>query len=197
MSYRSLQYKKHHLTPLTEENLDKMNLVKETTHDPLLIYSSMNYPRIQTPPHPSSLKRPKRRSTDTVVESPRLLPFPYHNDGQFLPTVERNQHHYQKKRSAGGSLSDLSLHSKRTSISHCPQRAYSVPPPIRSPIMEDDQQRPRYRHSVEPVPSTTCSSTTCSSSSSSSSSSFYKLESFFVRLVGTIKNKRNLSRLHR
>jgi hypothetical protein len=183
MSYRSFRPTKLHLTPLTEENLDKMN--HHSMYDPLSVYaSSVNEapgldPRIQPPPHCQldSLKRPKRRSRDTVVESPRLLPFPYHNDGQFLPTVEKSHQYYQKRRTTGsGSFTDLSLRSKRTSISPSvslsPQRAASVPPPGHRPST-------CKRHTTPPPPSTT-----------SSSSSFDKVESFFVRLVGAIKKKR-------
>jgi hypothetical protein len=185
MSYRSFKPTKLALTPLTEENLGKID--HHSMYDPLSVYpSSVNEapgldPRIQTPPqlYQDSLKRPKRRSTDTVVESPRLLPFPYHNDGQFLPTVERSHQYYQKRRTTG-SFTDLSLRSKRTSISPSvsfpPQRTASVPPP-------DHRSSAFKRPATPPAPSTT-----------SSSSSFEKVESFFVRLVGAIKKKSKLAR---
>ncbi|KAI8337433.1 hypothetical protein BC941DRAFT_425255 [Chlamydoabsidia padenii] len=133
------------MSPLTEENLKKMN--QQGNH----------------------IRRTRRTSRDVVMESPRILPFPYHNDCHFLPTAE--QHHPQKRRTpAGGSFSDLSLHSNRTHHSHAyaPRRAASAPPIYR--------------------PTNNLSS---ASSSNTSTSSFHKLESFFLRLLDLMKKKRN------
>lgn len=57
-----------------------------------------------------------RQSRDNVLESPRLLPFPYHNDSFFLPTAE---HDYPGKggiMAADTSSSVASLHTYESQI---------------------------------------------------------------------------------
>ncbi|KAI8887330.1 hypothetical protein K501DRAFT_283321 [Backusella circina FSU 941] len=43
------------------------------------------------------------RLTDSVMESPRLLPFPYHNDAYFLPTAEHDYPGYSTDTSSMSS----------------------------------------------------------------------------------------------
>ncbi|ORY98133.1 hypothetical protein BCR43DRAFT_490924 [Syncephalastrum racemosum] len=85
----------HQTLPLTKENLSR--IVEQDSSFSLLTRYCNDY----TPP-PSPLCRPRphtptyRRKdslsgseADTVMASPRQLPFPYHNDSLFLPTAEQ------------------------------------------------------------------------------------------------------------
>jgi hypothetical protein len=109
------------------------------------------------------------------MESPRLLPFPYHNDCHFLPTAERAQ----KRKAPVGSFSNLSLYSHRTTTTtttYTPRRAASAPP--------------IYRPSCNSL-----SSSSSSASTSTTTSSLEKLESFFLKLLDLFKRKRKHEQL--
>ncbi|KAL0074846.1 hypothetical protein J3Q64DRAFT_1199559 [Phycomyces blakesleeanus] len=56
------------------------------------------------------VRRRERRpsSMDAVMQSPRLLPFPYHNDSLFLPTAEQS-HRPSTTNSPNSSLLDISI----------------------------------------------------------------------------------------
>ncbi|KAI9020834.1 hypothetical protein CLU79DRAFT_753992 [Phycomyces nitens] len=85
--------------PLTKENLSR----KEREEAEL---------------HSSNISRRRRTSTkDCVMESPRLMPFPYHNDSCFLPTVE----HPQSKQPTTESYVSLS----NTAFSSCSPSSYA------------------------------------------------------------------------
>ncbi|KAI8646245.1 hypothetical protein BD408DRAFT_410435 [Parasitella parasitica] len=79
---------------------------------------------------PPRLMLPQQKNNDVVVASPRLLPFPYHNDSMFLPTAEQMQ--YQK--SSGYATTTYSGTSRADSSSS------SVPP---SPLLMPRLKRPQ------------------------------------------------------
>ncbi|SAM01143.1 hypothetical protein [Absidia glauca] len=105
-------------TPLTTDNLKKKGQYDSDANVPptllerycqeILTTSPMDTPKrrkqrssssAQPKSRPSSQRRQSssiKSSTsttrdNTVMESPRLLPFPYHNDSLFLPTVEQHR----------------------------------------------------------------------------------------------------------
>ncbi|RCI05012.1 hypothetical protein CU098_013081 [Rhizopus stolonifer] len=84
-------YKK--AAPLTAENLSKI-LTIDSTHTPLARYcnelaaNSAVFTESNT--STSARRKARQRIQDEVIESPRLLPFPYHNDSRFLPTAEHD-----------------------------------------------------------------------------------------------------------
>ncbi|KAI9303312.1 hypothetical protein BJ944DRAFT_268621 [Cunninghamella echinulata] len=141
MQYRS-NNSKLSLSPLTEENLSKINKDSPQFYNEMIsrycLTSSCNVTspnnRYDNERYQPS-QRSRSTSKDVVVESPRLSPFPYHNDSLFLPTVERSQHGYNSNKRKNGSMSSLSLYSQRTvnsttteSLAHLPRRAASAPP---------------------------------------------------------------------
>lgn len=105
--------------PLTLENLSKVELA-EPSSMPLARYcneirSASSHISAYPESNISSQRRsPQRRvqQQDKVIESPRLLPFPYHNDSHFLPTAE---HDYPggccSATDASSSLVSLSVHT--------------------------------------------------------------------------------------
>lgn len=133
------------LTPLTEENLSKINNDSSPyiyNNEMISRYCLNSSSNVSSPnsryenkvaPSPSSSHRSKTTTRDIVVESPRLSPFPYHNDSLFLPTVEKKQHAYNKRKN--GSISSISVYSQKTmnstateSLAGLPRRAVSAPP---------------------------------------------------------------------
>ncbi|CAO3644191.1 unnamed protein product [Cunninghamella blakesleeana] len=135
------------LSPLTEENLSKINNESSPyIYDNEMIsrYCLNSSSNVSSPnsrhehkvtPSPSTSHRSRTISMtrDIVVESPRLSPFPYHNDSLFLPTVEKKQHAYNKRKN--GSISSISVYSQKTmnsttteSLNGLPRRAVSAPP---------------------------------------------------------------------
>lgn len=82
------QSKEHKMYLLTVENISKVQLA-EPFETPLARYcSALDSP---TPSNSStSSLRKKYRRPDHVLESPRIVPFPYHNDSFFLPTAEQD-----------------------------------------------------------------------------------------------------------
>lgn len=105
-------------TPLTTDNLKKKGQYDSDAHVPptllerycqdILTASPRETPKRQKQRSTSSTRSKSRPSSqrrqsssiksststardNTVMESPRLLPFPYHNDSLFLPTVEQHR----------------------------------------------------------------------------------------------------------
>jgi hypothetical protein len=76
--YHATNYK----DPLTLENLSKVRLV-DPSSTPLARYC---HELEKASYYSESRKRRKAQEKDHVIESPRLLPFPYHNDSLFLRT---------------------------------------------------------------------------------------------------------------
>ncbi|CAO3625722.1 unnamed protein product [Cunninghamella echinulata] len=203
MQYRS-NNSKLSLSPLTEENLSKINNDSPQLYNEMIsrycLTSSCN---VTSPNNRYDNERyqPSQRSRSTtkdiVVESPRLSPFPYHNDSLFLPTVERSQHGYNNNKRKNGSISSLSLYSQRTvnsttteSLAHLPRRAASAPPKyirpkhlynnktssslrdeITSKEKSDASFLSRLFHLFKKKKNSSSSSSSTSSTSSSSSSS--------------------------
>jgi hypothetical protein len=104
--------------PLTLENLSKVKAA-DPSNMPLARYcneieASVTEPAYRPSSRASTKKTLHRRpSEDKVLESPRLLPFPYHNDSYFLPTAE---HDYPGGCSsvatdASSSVASLSIHT--------------------------------------------------------------------------------------
>ncbi|CAO3632218.1 unnamed protein product [Cunninghamella blakesleeana] len=91
-----------------------------------------------------SIKSNQSQRDHTCMESPRLLPFPYHNDSLFLPTVEHHRHQLRKVKSIASINSHQSLlqQSSSTNSSHIstsrpsstpvfpPRRQLSAPPKL-------------------------------------------------------------------
>jgi hypothetical protein len=100
--------------PLTFENVSKVTLA-EPSCMPLArfckeIESSTNITSTTSSPSPSP------RLTDSVMESPRLLPFPYHNDAYFLPTAEHDYPGYSTTDSSSMSSSRAGSRQYMTSL---------------------------------------------------------------------------------
>ncbi|KAI7855351.1 hypothetical protein BDC45DRAFT_505995 [Circinella umbellata] len=80
--------------PLTKENLSLYVNQQEET-EPSFTLMSRYYNDLPPPSPVLSARRERRNSSNTtsssdfVVATPRLSPFPYHNDSLFLPTAEQ------------------------------------------------------------------------------------------------------------
>ncbi|KAI9494836.1 hypothetical protein BDB00DRAFT_817259 [Zychaea mexicana] len=79
--------------PLTKENLSRYVHQQEET-EPSFTLMSRYYNDLPPPSPVLSARRERRNSSNTtssdfVVATPRLSPFPYHNDSLFLPTAEQ------------------------------------------------------------------------------------------------------------
>ncbi|GAN10060.1 hypothetical protein MAM1_0317c09595 [Mucor ambiguus] len=104
--------------PLTLENLSKVELA-EPSSMPLARYcNEIRSASSQVSAYPESNISSQRRSPqrrvqqqDRVIESPRLLPFPYHNDSHFLPTAEHDYPGGCSTTDASSSLVSLSVHT--------------------------------------------------------------------------------------
>ncbi|KAF7731455.1 hypothetical protein EC973_000263 [Apophysomyces ossiformis] len=86
--------------PLTKENLALMTQSEPSAarmarycNDLASISSSISLP----PPRHARERCQSSTSIDRVMASPRLLPFPYHNDSMFLPTAETIYHPYPSR----------------------------------------------------------------------------------------------------
>ncbi|KAL9559540.1 hypothetical protein MBANPS3_000366 [Mucor bainieri] len=110
---------KNKIYPLTLENLSKVELA-EPSSMPLARYcneirsASSHHISAYPESNISSQRRsPHRRvqQQDKVIESPRLLPFPYHNDSHFLPTAEHDYPGGCSTTDASSSLVSLSVHT--------------------------------------------------------------------------------------
>ncbi|KAI8066892.1 hypothetical protein BC940DRAFT_301800 [Gongronella butleri] len=146
------------MTPLTEENICKMNELSDSMvslqqesirryygqsgeqqaldrHLPVPTPTALG---LAPPPRP---RRQRKTSKDIVMESPRSATFPYHNDDHFLPTAERAYTPAAASvRQKNGSISSQSIYSQRSCITSAhspakyeplatvPRRASSAPP---------------------------------------------------------------------
>lgn len=126
--YSHLRYKKgdsssisssseHKIYPLTLENLSKVELA-EPSSMPLARYCNDIRSASHISAYPESnissqRKSPQRRiqQQDKVIESPRLLPFPYHNDSYFLPTAEHDYPGGCSTTDTSSSMISLSIHT--------------------------------------------------------------------------------------
>ncbi|CAO3598074.1 unnamed protein product [Absidia cylindrospora] len=92
----------------------------------------------------SSIKSSTSTSRDnTVMESPRLLPFPYHNDSLFLPTVEQHRRMERAK----------SVASIRSSSSFGNPQYPTTPTPNSSNIIQSARSSTAFTPSLPPPPS--------------------------------------------
>ncbi|KAI8978940.1 hypothetical protein BDB01DRAFT_798663 [Pilobolus umbonatus] len=118
---------RNHL-PLTKENLKSLDRIEPNE----IFKRYWQETPCASSPSQSSLHR-RCQSTqpnpDVVVVSPRLLPFPYHNDSMFLPTAEQLQYRVANSSSAppasNASHTGSYLHSfessfSRSSTTHVP-----------------------------------------------------------------------------
>jgi hypothetical protein len=99
---------------LTEENISKV-LFADPSNTPLARFcNELECSTIYSSSTSSSQNQSRLTTADSVLESPRILPFPYHNDSYFLPTAE---HDYP-----GGSTNDtssmanISIGSRQTNL---------------------------------------------------------------------------------
>ncbi|ORZ18992.1 hypothetical protein BCR42DRAFT_411999 [Absidia repens] len=92
----------------------------------------------------SSIKSSTSTTRDnTVMESPRLLPFPYHNDSLFLPTVEQHRRMERAK----------SVASIRSSSSFGNHQHPTTPTPNSSNIAQSARSSAAFSPSLPPPPS--------------------------------------------
>ncbi|KAI8098889.1 uncharacterized protein BX664DRAFT_319864 [Halteromyces radiatus] len=183
--------------PLTMDNLKKKTLdsgisstddVLERYCQDILLQSSSTTPKRRKQRSTLSSEHSRRQSgsiksstsrDNTVMASPRLLPFPYHNDSLFLPTVE--QHRQLERAKSVASTSSMSftanrrqsnnnstIHSTLSSSSSSPplpRRQSSAPPTIskrRKVVHQSDlpssqvptQTLPKKKHLSSPKPFT-------------------------------------------
>lgn len=150
-------------SPLTLENVSKVQLA-DPYNTPLARYcNEMETPEpVYAPSNTSTRKTMRKPHEDYVLESPRLLPFPYHNDAYFLPTAEHDYPGNCSTTDASSSIVTLSvcttasrqhLSSNSTSPSFChpSQRGYQrqlLSSPSRShffsPKRYDDDRMSNY-----------------------------------------------------
>ncbi|GAN06790.1 hypothetical protein MAM1_0136d06280 [Mucor ambiguus] len=98
--------------PLTEENLLNLSSNSNEMLERYCQEMTLQRVRCQSTP-PQLMARQQQKSNDIVVASPRILPFPYHNDSMFLPTAEQIQYQiasscYDNFSSSGTSRADSS-----------------------------------------------------------------------------------------
>jgi hypothetical protein len=108
------------ISPLTLENLSKVELADPASM-PLARYCSEMEAAPFIPAYSESTISITRKSQhrrvqqqqqeDTVLESPRILPFPYHNDSYFLPTAEHDYPGGCSTTDASSSMISLSIHT--------------------------------------------------------------------------------------
>lgn len=138
--------------PLTKENLSRVAYAQAEECEPSISMLARYYHDLSLPPLPMSPRRERKASSttrsirsDTVLASPRLSPFPYHNDSLFLPMAEKQQqqyiyHHQQMHHSISSQTSFNHLEQKRRSSANeshrkasplsktTPRRQTSAPP---------------------------------------------------------------------
>lgn len=96
--------------PLTLENVSKVELADPSSM-PLARYcNEMETPEAVYAPFTASTRKMLRRPQE-VLESPRVLPFPYHNDSYFLPTAEHDYPGGLTATDASSSMISLSVHT--------------------------------------------------------------------------------------
>ncbi|KAG0740792.1 hypothetical protein G6F57_008998 [Rhizopus arrhizus] len=197
--------------PLTKENL--INLSQSTT----LMSNEILERYCQEISRPARYDRRQSSVTttspDTVLASPRLLPFPYHNDSLFLPTAEQLQYNLTTSSSSSSySQTEISsLFSSNLPIT-CPHSAVHIKKCrsnngssfSASRISPERRSLPaKMEHSIKPRHSTVsgCTrQTSFRSSTHSTASSIYKESSsdkkpWLKRLLKFLsKNKGKLNR---
>lgn len=119
-------FKNLNTQPLTHENLSKIRLV-DPSETPLARYCSTV--------HGSQTSLKKKRHQDCVLESPRIVAFPYHNDSFFLPTAE---HDYPGSGLDTASIASLSVH---TIGSRSTLRQQQPPSPVSAGFRRSSFQR--------------------------------------------------------
>lgn len=86
---------------------------------------------------------------DIVVASPRILPFPYHNDSMFLPTAEQIQYQHQHSAvssfTSSGTTSRADSSSLAAADSFCISRPHSINHIDSSPSSSIINQHPERR----------------------------------------------------
>lgn len=98
--------------PLTEENLLNLSSNNNEMLERYCQEMTLQKVRCQSTP-PQFTTEQQQKNNDIVVASPRILPFPYHNDSMFLPTAEQIQYQmasscYDNFSSSGTSRADSS-----------------------------------------------------------------------------------------
>lgn len=118
-------------SPLTLENVSRVQLADPSSM-PLARYcNELDTPeRSYSPSSASTRKTMRKHQEDHVLESPRLLPFPYHNDSFFLPTAEHDYPGGCSTTDASSSIATLSV-CTTGSRQHLP--SYSTSPSIHHP----------------------------------------------------------------
>lgn len=119
--------------PLTEKNLLSLSSNNNEMLERYCQELTKNRKRCQsTPPQLIQQQQQQQKSNDFVVASPRLLPFPYHNDSMFLPTAEQIQYQmsscYDNVSSSNTSRADSSssIPPSSPSLISRPQRPQST-----------------------------------------------------------------------
>ncbi|KAI7879978.1 hypothetical protein K492DRAFT_178200 [Lichtheimia hyalospora FSU 10163] len=128
----SMQYHQH-ITSTASLPLTKENLSHAEECEPSISMLARYYHDLSLPPLPMSPRRERKPSSttrsirsDTVLASPRLSPFPYHNDSLFLPMAEKQQPIYhQQMHHSQSSLHPLQ--QKRPSSASEPHHRRSSP----------------------------------------------------------------------
>jgi hypothetical protein len=117
--------------PLTEQNLLNLSSNNNEMLERYCQELTKNRGRCQSTP-PQIMQQQQQKNHDFVVASPRLLPFPYHNDSMFLPTAEQVQYQmsscYENISSSNTSRADSSSSIPPSSPSFIsqPQRPQST-----------------------------------------------------------------------
>ncbi|KAI7902603.1 uncharacterized protein BX663DRAFT_509811 [Cokeromyces recurvatus] len=160
--HKLIEEQDQHIYPLTFENVSKIELA-----EPSLMPLARYWNEMERNHHHTTAitHKRQRRKQDQVVESPRLLPFPYHNDSYFLPTAEHDYPGGGYSTTDTSSMVSLSLHNNNTLTS---SRLHLSSSPKRS-LLKNHQTCfiPKYNTSS----SLSSSSSSLSLSSSSPSSS--------------------------
>lgn len=123
--------------PLTKENLSRVAYAQAEECEPSISMLARYYHDLSLPPLPMSPRRERKassttksiRSSDTVLASPRLSPFPYHNDSLFLPMAEKQQqqhiYHQQMHHNVNSQPSLNNFQQKRRSSANEPHQQAS------------------------------------------------------------------------
>ncbi|KAK4519052.1 uncharacterized protein ATC70_009280 [Mucor velutinosus] len=89
--------------PLTEENLLILSSNNNEMLERYCQEMTLQRVRCQSTPPQLTTQQQQQKNNDIVFASPRILPFPYHNDSMFLPTAEQIQ--YQMASSCNDNFS--------------------------------------------------------------------------------------------
>ncbi|KAI9261347.1 hypothetical protein EDC94DRAFT_609944 [Helicostylum pulchrum] len=128
----------HRIYPLTLENVSKVELADPSSMPLARFCNELKAPEpiYNTNTGSTTTRKMVRKfQQDKVIESPRLLPFPYHNDSYFLPTAEHDYPGGFSVTDASSSMVSLSVYttgsrqhltnnSTNPSLYHPQQRGY-------------------------------------------------------------------------